>query len=646
MTAPVIHANSIRQRDKPAVNRFSIWVFVFFLSVRALAADYDISAPARVVAFGDVHGTYEDWSTMLQEVGVLDAQLNWSGGNTHLVSLGDLVDRGPDSRKVIELLMKLEQQAAQAGGAVHLVLGNHEVMVMTGDLRYASPQEFAAFAADETQAERDEMYAQYRAFNPGGSEADALQQFDDAYPPGFIALRKAFSRDGAIGSWLIQQPFVIKVNDKVYLHGGIANVSVEESLASLNGKLQGELRDFLASMDELRAAGVMPWYVDYHDRLDFLTARVEEFAAANPRKKASWFPAVNAVFEAQKAYLFSDDSPNWYRGTALCNPYSESFNTERFLKKVGARQVVMGHTPTRGEVLERMDGLAIRLDTGMLTSVYKGRASALISGSGPDYVHYLGGAQQEQPVKEQRSIAQRLSGMSDAELEQFMLTAPVVNVESIGAGITKPKRVTQQKDGITNDAVFKYEDTDRDLQLKSSYSSRRHDISDRYVYDVAAYKLDRMLDLQIVPTAVVTTVEGQEGALSDWIENSITETERVEKQPEFSGYCKQYEQYRLRVLFDILIHNDDRNLGNILWTKNDYMLQLIDHSRAFRSSKKRPKQYRKVTVDVSDLLRGRLDSLNEDNLSSELSDYLHPRQIEAILDRRDLILREGRGTDP
>ena len=646
MTAPVIHANSIRQRDKPAVNRFSIWVFVFFLSVRALAADYDISAPARVVAFGDVHGAYEDWSTMLQEVGVVDAQLNWSGGNTHLVSLGDLVDRGPDSRKVIELLMKLEQQAAQAGGAVHLVLGNHEVMVMTGDLRYASPQEFAAFAADETQAERDEMYAQYRAFNPGGSEADALQQFDDAYPPGFIALRKAFSRDGAIGSWLIQQPFVIKVNDKVYLHGGIANVSVEESLASLNGKLQGELRDFLASMDELRAAGVMPWYVDYHDRLDFLTARVEEFAAANPRKKASWFPAVNAVFEAQKAYLFSDDSPNWYRGTALCNPYSESFNTERFLKKVGARQVVMGHTPTRGEVLERMDGLAIRLDTGMLTSVYKGRASALISGSGPDYVHYLGGAQQEQPVKEQRSIAQRLSGMSDAELEQFMLTAPVVNVESIGAGITKPKRVTQQKDGITNDAVFKYEDTDRGLQSKSSYSAIRSNNSDRYVYDVAAYKLDRMLDLQIVPTAVVTTIEGQEGALSDWIDNAITETDRLEQQPEFSGYCKQYEQYRLRVVFDILIHNDDRNLGNILWTKNDLMLQLIDHSRSFRSTSKRPKQYRKVTVDVSDLLRGRLESLNQDNLSSELSDYLHPRQIEAILKRRDLILREGRGTDP
>ena len=102
----------------------------------------------------------------------------------------------------------------------------------------------------------------------------------------------------------------------------------------------------------------------------------------------------------------------------------------------------------------------------------------------------------------------------------------------------------------------------------------------------------------------------------------------------------------MRVVFDVLIYNDDRNLGNILWTKNDLMLQLIDHSRAFRSTANRPKQYRKATIEVSDLLRGRLQSLNEDNLSSELSDYLHPRQIEAILERRDLILKEGFGTDP
>ena len=629
-----------------AIKRICILTLLLCLPLGGAANAYEIDTSSRVVAFADVHGAYTDWTALLRELGVVDADLNWSGGDTHLVSLGDLLDRGPDSRKVVELLMKLDGQAEQAGGAVHMVLGNHEVMVMTGDLRYVSPAEFAAFGGDETQAERDALYGEYRRFNPGGEEDVMRETFNAQFPVGFIALRKAFSRDGALGRWLLQQPFVIRVNDKVYMHGGIASVVSENSITALNRKLQGELKDFLSSMDALREAGVMPWYVDYHERLAFLNARAEEFVAANPRATADWFESLQQVFDAQEAFVFSEDSPNWYRGTAMCHPYAESFNTERFLKRVGAKQLVMGHTPTRGDVQVRMDGLAIRLDTGMLQRVYKGRASALVSQGGSDYVHYLGGSERAQPVVESRSLAQKLSGMSDVELEDFMRTAPVVNVEAIDTGVTKPKRVTQRKEGITNDAVFKYGDTRPGLQTKSKYNARRNDGSDRYVYDVAAYKLDRMLDWQMVPTAVITEVEGDEGALSDWVGGSINERDRLQQELPFNGYCKQYEQYRLRFVFDILIYNEDRNLTNILWTKDDYMMKFIDHSLAFRSTEKRPKQYRKVDLEVSDLLRSRLQSLNASELTQGLSPYLHPQQIEAILVRRDLILKEAVSTSP
>jgi hypothetical protein len=199
-------------------------------------------------------------------------------------------------------------------------------------------------------------------------------------------------------------------------------------------------------------------------------------------------------------------------------------------------------------------------------------------------------------------------------------------------------------DGITNDAVFKYHDTLPGLESKNMYISRTYNDSDRYVYDVAAYKLDRMLNWQMVPTAVVTEVEGDEGALSDWVGNSINERDRLEQEIPFSGFCKQGEQYRLRIVFDILIHNDDRNLTNILWTKNSFMMQFIDHSLAFRSTEKRPKQYSKVILEVSDLLRSRLESLDSESLTRELSAYLHPRQIEAILARRDLILKQAEST--
>ncbi len=609
--------------------------------VVSATSGYQFDTDSKVVAFADVHGAFTDWTALLRELGVVDENLDWAGGDTHLVSLGDLVDRGPDSRKVVELLMQLQLQARQVGGDVHLTLGNHEVMVLTGDLRYVSDAEFAAFAPDETEADRSALWKAYRVDNPEGDEAQVRANFESKYPPGFVALRKAFSPGGEIGDWLLEQTFALRINDKVYMHGGIARSPAEESLEELNREMMGDLRSFLDNMAALRAAGVMPWHVGYHQRLPFLNARAEAFAAENPRVRADWFDPLVKVFELQDAFVFSDDSLNWYRGTALCHPYAESWNTEVFLKKVGARQLVMGHTPTRGNVESRMDGLAIRLDTGMLTSVYKGRASALVSEGGQSYVHYLGEPGQSQPVAEVRKLSLELSGMEDPELEEFMRTAPVTSIEDIGTGVTRPKLVRQELDGSVNEAAFKYEDTVPGLENKKSYISKRYDDADRYVYDVAAYKIDRMLDLQMVPTAVVSEVEGRPGALVDWINDTINERDRLEEKLPFTGYCKQAEQYRLRFVFDILIHNEDRNLTNILWTKDDFMLRFIDHSLAFRANEKRPKQYRKVDLLVSDLLVNRLMALEKGKLDAELRPYLHPRQIEAILKRRDLIVDEA-----
>lgn len=625
--------------------QFCSFFLTVFLAVNASAvSSYEFDTPERVVAFADVHGAYDDWTAMLKELGVIDEKFNWSGGKTTLVSTGDLIDRGPGSRAVVELLMKLERQATKAGGAVHLTLGNHEVMVMTGDLRYVSASEYAAFADDETQAERDEFYAQYRNFNPGGEELEVRSVFDMQYPKGYVALKNAYALDGVLGSWLLAQPFVIRVNDKVYMHGGIASDFSEKSIAQLNGQVQDELKTYLESIAVLQKAGVMPIHVGYFDRLGFLNSRIEDFVKLNPKAQPEWYDKMLKVFEAQKYLLFSTDSPNWYRGTAECHPYTESFNTERFLKRAGAKQLVMGHTPTKGQVGARMDGLAIRLDTGMLKSVYRGQASALVSQDGPDYIHYLGSSERAQPVNNHQSLSQKLSGMSDEQLEDFMRTADIVSVESLDTGITNPKRVGQEKNAVTNDAIFKYADSDPGIESRARYLSRRYNDSDRYVYDVAAYKLDRMLGWEMVPTAVIAEVEGDEGALSDWVENSINERDRLAENVPFEGYCKQQEQYRLRFIFDILIHNDDRNLTNIIWTKDDFRMKFIDHSLAFRSTQKRPKQYRKVTLEVSDLLEARLKSLNIENLTRELSPYLHSTQIEGILARRDLILKEANHT--
>src|SRR5690349_1766149 len=89
--------------------------------------------PSRIVAIGDVHGAGEAFVSILQRVGLIDAQKRWSGGTAVLVQTGDLLDRGQDVRQVMDLLMALESQAEAAGGRVQALLGNHEVMNLIGE---------------------------------------------------------------------------------------------------------------------------------------------------------------------------------------------------------------------------------------------------------------------------------------------------------------------------------------------------------------------------------------------------------------------------------------------------------------------------------------------------------------------------------
>ena len=105
---------------------------------------------ARIVAIGDLHGDYEQYLLILKDNNLLDAKLNWQGGKTHLVQLGDVPDRGPDSLKIMRHLKQLHKQARKAKGYVHALLGNHELMNITHDLRYVHPGEYSTLVTDKS----------------------------------------------------------------------------------------------------------------------------------------------------------------------------------------------------------------------------------------------------------------------------------------------------------------------------------------------------------------------------------------------------------------------------------------------------------------------------------------------------------------
>ena len=146
----------------------ALLVGVVLCALNVQADEWHFADVDRVVAVGDVHGAYDALVSTLQNAGVIDEDLAWSGGKTHLVSTGDLLDRGAESRRVMNLVMRLEREAVEAGGRVHLLLGNHEVMNLIGDLRYVAVEEYAAFQDSESPEQREHGFQQFRRGMPEG----------------------------------------------------------------------------------------------------------------------------------------------------------------------------------------------------------------------------------------------------------------------------------------------------------------------------------------------------------------------------------------------------------------------------------------------------------------------------------------------
>jgi len=132
--------------------------FVGGIGPRAATNQCEWDHIERVVAIADVHGAYEQFLEILRVAGMIDADGHWSGGATHLVQLGDVLDRGPDSRKVLDFLRRLDREAQAAGGQLHALMGNHEVARMLGDLRLTTPGEYEAFASANSESVRDDYF--------------------------------------------------------------------------------------------------------------------------------------------------------------------------------------------------------------------------------------------------------------------------------------------------------------------------------------------------------------------------------------------------------------------------------------------------------------------------------------------------------
>jgi len=566
----------------------------------------------RVMAFADVHGAYAELTALLRSVGVVDEDLRWTGGRTHLVSLGDLLDRGADSRKVMDLLMRLQNEAAIAGGRVHVVLGNHEAMNVLGDLRYVAPGEYAAFAGDEPRSQRDALREAWLARNG----ADSAAAFDAKFPAGFFAHRAAFSPRGRYGQWLLSLPVAIVINDSVFMHGGPSRILAGLSVQEINLRYRAALRDYLVTLEALESAQLVQPEDPYSERPVLAQQRLAAVTTADEVSLARMKEAVERFTAADRNPFIEPDGPNWYRGAALCNECSEADVLDPFLATVGVRRLVIGHTVARDtRVASRFEGRVVKLDAGMNRAAYRGRPAALTLDQGGARVSY---ADDRAPPTEIPAEALYVASPSldDARVAEILANGTVTVGGPRSPGIVE---VSVEHGGQKVPAIFSA--TTRD-------DARR---------ELAAHRVDRLLRLGLVPATVEREVQGQRGVLQARPDRTVTLADVQRDKLRVGGWCALEPQYELMYGFDGLIGNEARTADRILYD-DAWMLLLTGHGQSFGTARTLPSHLQARAPSPGPEFRRRLASLDDATLAAALGDLVTPRERKAMLVRRDALL--------
>ena len=594
----------------------ALLLLIVVLPGLSFASEWQFNDVNRVVAISDIHGAYSAMLRTLQNAGVISDELSWSGGKSHLVIVGDILDRGPNSRDAMDLLMRLEGEAQAAGGRVHVLIGNHEAMNLIGDLRYVSRAEYAAFAAEETAVERTRWFEAYATRSGAGEDEKAALRidFDSRFPPGFFAHRRAFAIDGEYGSWLLGKPVIIVIDGTAFVHGGVSPMIGELGLQGVNGTLKQDLVEYLRSMAVLMDAGELLPMDNFNDHGEILARFMPGLETSK-----EIVTAVAAVIELGESDLHASDGPLWYRGNVACSRLIEEDRLLASLSAIGAERVVIGHTPTPGRrVLQRMSGRILEVDTGMLNNYYNGRGNALILEG--DNVGTISEDSQEllTVAEHSRRVGARPGGdLTASDLEHLLRTGDIVASRELDVG----RQIIHISDGQqTIEALFVKR------QGRGFYA------------DAAAYQLDRLLEFDMVPVAVRREVKGIDGSVQFLPHRWQDEQQRGASGRGGLAQCGLDMQWAAMYVFDSLIYNEGRSLQRMIYSPDIWQLVLVGHERAFGTQKGRPQHLRTMSLVMGDAWRAALTSLTDDVLEQALGDVLDKRRRRALLARRDKLI--------
>ena len=225
--------------------------------------------------------------------------------------------------------------------------------------------------------------------------------------------------------------------------------------------------------------------------------------------------------------------------------------------------------------------------------------------------------------------------LSRDDQEKFLLGAKIVSDKELSIGVTNSRKA------VLDDGKLQHDVHIQTVEIsKASFQTQRGtelNFRDSYKFNMAAYELDKFLEINMTPPSVERKFKGQSAALTWWVDNKLMdEIERMQKKiqpPDLDRWNKQ--MYVVRV-FDQLIYNTDRNLGNLVIDK-DWNIWMIDHTRGFRMMKKLENTKNLVQIDRK--LLAKLRELNKDALKAKVGKYLTGMEIDGVVGRAQEIVK-------
>ncbi len=516
-----------------------------------------------------------------------------------------------------------------------------------------------------------------------------------AHPLGYVEHRQALESQSKYGVWLRARPAMAKVGKVLFVHGGVSPALESSNLEAVNKRVEDELRYFDTYRQYLLDGGLILPFFDLTEMIQAArtdlkkkedeVARKEAEAVAERRRfrpdtiTQNHIRYLSDFLSLPTWYIVAPEGPLWFRGFAEWSEEEGPQHVAGILSSYGAERVVVGHNTQKGQIRSRFGGKVFLIDTGMLSSYYPGgRPSALEIRAGEftaiypnervslpvessarpagtpsgepdgDEEELPGGplaVQEPQEKQESTSLAHKhvwldpdgkpLPFKTDEEIMEFLRTAEVKRMKTTSQGITHPSKVLLEKDGIRMNAAFRTVNEQRDV-AKLSGGRVEMFFRDNYIFECAAYALAHLLGLNNVPPVVERRISGTRGSLQIWVEQAMTETDRLKKKIPPQDVVRWNRQIQMMRIFDHLVFNTDRNQGNILIDPN-WKLWMIDHTRAFRRHEdlENPENI----LQCERKLFERLQALDPAEARQRLSKYLYGVEIEALLKRRDRIVQ-------